>query len=317
MASNRQKVHLPDRAGTGTDRGSGNIGLPGVATDQDITPDKDGTKNHSGISRRHFLERAGIVGIAGALAGGGVLEALTEHKAAATTGTAVHSDDDAPAKAKHQWCMVIDLRYCNGCKVCTMSCQTAHYLHKDQTWIDVFTMKNASGNTYYMPRPCMMCEDPPCVPVCPVKANFRTDEGLVLVRQDRCIGTRICMNACPYQARYFNWGPPKSAPRQPFPQEPQWPVPQVEGTVGKCIFCAAMLPMGKIPECVGNCPMDALYMGDLETDVAVNASGQVIKLSAFLANNDAVKFKESYGTHPRVFYILGHDQDLDNDEEAG
>jgi molybdopterin-containing oxidoreductase family iron-sulfur binding subunit len=316
MALSRQKVHLASRAGVGAKEESGSTGgLPVAEADQNGVSGRDSTGSHGGISRRHFLERAGVVGIAGALAGGGVLEALTEHKAAATTALMKEASGKAPAK--HQWCMVIDLRYCNGCKVCTMSCQTAHYLHKDQTWIDVFTMKDASGNTYHMPRPCMMCEDPPCVQVCPVKANFRTDEGLVLVDQSRCIGTRICMNACPYQARYFNWGPPKSAPRQPFQQEPEWPVPQIEGTVGKCIFCAAMLPMGKIPECVGNCPMDTLYMGDLETDIAVNASGQVIKLSAFLANNDAVKFKESYGTHPRVFYILGHDQDLDNDEEAG
>ena len=324
MAFNRQKVQLPSRTGTEITGGSCSSGeISGSLPDQDGTytdsmhPDKSG-ESREGISRRHFLERAGVVGIAGALVGTGVLEGVGGHKAGAvTTTTSASQATGASSKPAHQWCMVIDLRYCNGCKVCTQACQTAHYLHKDQIWIDVFTMKNASGNTYYMPRPCMMCEDPPCVQVCPVKANFRTDEGLVLVNQSRCIGTRICMNACPYQARYFNWGPAKSAPRQPFPQEPEWPVPQVEGTVGKCIFCAAMLPMGKIPECVGNCPMDALYMGDLETDVAVNASGQVIKLSAFLANNDAVKFKESYGTHPRVFYILGHDQDLDNDEEAG
>ncbi|MHB8262585.1 MAG: 4Fe-4S dicluster domain-containing protein [Acidimicrobiales bacterium] len=273
-------------------------------------------KEDGGLSRRHFLERLGAIGVVGAIAGTGILEATSGHKAGAATAASTSQAVSSTTPA-HQWCMVIDLRYCNGCKICTAACQIAHYLHKDQTWIHVFTMTNASGNTYHMPRPCMMCEDPPCVQVCPVKANFRTDEGLVLVNQSRCIGTRICMNACPYQARYFNWGPAKPAPRQPVPQEPQWPVPQVEGTVGKCVFCAAMLPMGKIPECVSNCPMDAIYMGDLTTDVAVNASGQVVKLSEFLASNDAVKFKESYGTHPRVYYILGHDQDLESDEGAG
>ncbi|MCL5948759.1 MAG: 4Fe-4S dicluster domain-containing protein [Actinobacteria bacterium] len=298
---------------TGSRRQPVEIATRPPATDAEEPPSCE----DAGLSRRHFLERLGAIGVAGALAGTGVLEAASGHKAGAVTTAATTQATGASSKPAHQWCMVIDLRYCNGCKVCTAACQEAHYLHKDQTWIHVFTMTNASGNTYHMPRPCMMCEDPPCVQVCPVKANFRTDEGLVLVNQSRCIGTRICMNACPYQARYFNWGPAKSAPRQPFPQEPEWPVPQVEGTVGKCIFCAAMLPMGKIPECVSNCPMDALYMGDLTTDVAVNASGQVVKLSEFLAANDAVKFKESYGTHPRVYYILGHDQDLENDEGAG
>ncbi|MHB1740042.1 MAG: 4Fe-4S dicluster domain-containing protein [Actinomycetes bacterium] len=274
----------------------------------DDPPDDSGSRPEPvpvSIGRRGFLRGAAIGGLglaaAGALAG--VLEASPS--SAATPRAA--------SKPAHQWAMVIDLRYCNGCTLCTTACQTAHYLHQDQTWIDVFTMRNAAGDEYFMPRPCMMCEDPPCVPVCPVKANFRTDEGLTLVDQDRCIGTRICMNACPYQARYFNWDAARPAPRQPFPQEPSWPVPQVEGTVGKCVYCAAMLPAGKLPECISGCPMGVLYLGDLETDVAVNGIGNTIKLSTFLADNDAVTFKESYGTHPRVFYIPGHGQDLDAD----
>lgn len=260
----------------------------------------------SPIGRRQFLRGAALGGLGVAAFGtlGGVLEAPSS----ATTSS-------APAAA-HQWAMVIDLRYCNGCKLCTTACQTAHYLHADQTWIDVFTMGSAAGETYFMPRPCMMCEDPPCVPVCPVGANFRTAEGLTLVDQGRCVGTRICMNACPYQARYFNWGDPRSAPRQPFPQEPSWPVPQMKGTVGKCVDCAAMLPSGKLPECVANCPMGVLYLADLETDVAVNGVGNTVTLSTFLEENNAVVFKESYGTHPRVFYIPGHGQDLDADAEG-
>ena len=59
--------------------------------------------------------------------------------------------------------------------------------------------------------------------------------------------------------------------------------------------------------------MGVIYLGDLETDVAVNGIGNTVKLSKFLADNDAVKFKEEYGTHPRVYYILGHGQDLDLD----
>ena len=260
------------------------------------------------LGRRRFLRGAALGGLGLAAAGalGGAVDALPS--------SASSSTDAAPPT--HQWAMVIDLRYCNGCKLCTTACQTAHYLKDDQTWIDVFTMSDAAGQSYFMPRPCMMCEDPPCVPVCPVSANFRTAEGLTLVDQSRCVGTRICMNACPYQARYFNWSQPRPAPRQPFPQEPGWPVPQVEGTVGKCVFCAAMLPAGKVPECGANCPMGVLYLGDLATDVAVNGIGDTVKLSDFLADNDAVKFKESYGTHPRVFYITGHGQDLDADAEG-
>ncbi|MCL4449631.1 MAG: 4Fe-4S dicluster domain-containing protein [Actinobacteria bacterium] len=279
------------------------------------TQDKNETVPlNSPIPRRNFLAKA-AAGAAGITAlSAGVIE-VTSSKSAAQTPQRSSAMSNS-TKAKHQWCMVLDLRYCNGCKACTAACQQAHYLHADQTWIDVFTMKNASGNTYYMPRPCMMCEDPPCVPVCPVSANFRTEEGLTLVDQNRCIGTRICMNVCPYQARYFNWVDPKPAPHLPFPRSPEWPTPQIKGTVGKCVFCAAMLPMGKVPECVSGCPMGVIYMGDLVSDVAVNSFGQTIQLSKFLEDNDAVKFKESYGTHPRVFYIPGHDQLLDSDQEG-
>lgn len=276
-----------------------------------VTPDEADRAEGStpvAIGRRGFLQGAAIGGLGLAALGvlGGSLEAAASSTSASSTAT----------KAARQWAMVIDLRLCNGCKQCTVACQTAHYLHPDQTWIDVFTMRDTAGQAYYMPRPCMMCEDPPCVPVCPVSANFRTEEGLTLVDQSRCIGTRICMNACPYQARYFNWTTPEPAPRQPFPQEPAWPVPQVKGTVGKCISCAAMLPSGKVPECVADCPMGVLYLGDLASDVAVNGMGTTVVLSKFLADNDAVKFKESYGTHPRVYYILGHGQDLESDAET-
>jgi len=261
------------------------------------------------VNRRGFLRGATLGGLG--LVAAGALGGVAEPSSPASPALA--SSASTPAKAAHQWAMVIDLRYCNGCKLCTAACQAAHYLHEDQTWIDVFTMRNAAGDEYFMPRPCMMCEDPPCVPVCPVNANFRTAEGLTLVNQSRCVGTRICMNACPYQARYFNWSAPRPAPRQPYLQEPGWRVPQVEGTVGKCVFCAAMLPSGKLPECISHCPMGVLYLGDLETDVAVNGLGNTVELSRFLADNDAIKFKESYGTHPRVFYIPGHGQDLNLD----
>jgi dimethyl sulfoxide reductase iron-sulfur subunit len=80
--------------------------------------------------------------------------------------------------------MVIDLRTCGGCKLCTLSCQKRHNLRDEQTWIRVYTMKDSTGGTFPMPRPCMMCEDPPCMYVCPVGATLRTDEGLVLARPD-------------------------------------------------------------------------------------------------------------------------------------
>jgi hypothetical protein len=58
--------------------------------------------------------------------------------------------------------------------------------------------------------------------------------------------------------------------------------------------------------------MGVLYVGDLVTDVAVNGQGTTVVLSEFLRENDAVRFKEELGTNPRVWYILGHGQKLED-----
>ena len=225
-----------------------------------------------------------------------------DEAAAATTPVGVKA-------AEHAWCMVIDLRSCDGCRACTRSCQQRHGLREEQTWIKVYDMEDSSGGTFPMPRPCMMCEDPPCLKVCPVGATLRTDEGLVLVDTDTCVGSRACMAACPYEARYFNWQDPLPAKRMPMPNTPQMPIAQ-KGTVGKCVLCADRLPQGELPACVSGCPMGVLYVGDLVTDVAVNSQGSTVVLSEFLRANDAVRYKEELGTNPRVWYILGHGQNL-------
>ena len=145
--------------------------------------------------------------------------------------------------------------------------------------------------------------------ICPVGANVRTDDGLVLVDTEACVGSRACMAACPYEARYFNWTDPLPQKRMPAPSTPEMPVPQ-KGTVGKCVFCADRLPQGELPACVSGCPMGVLYIGDLVTDIAVNGTGKNVVLSEFLRANDAVRFKEELGTNPRVYYILGHGQNI-------
>ena len=266
---------------------------PGVAPQED-----------QGLTRRSLLSGLAALGVAAA--GAGALVSYHDDAQAATTAQGAK----APA---HAWCMVIDLRTCDGCKLCTIACQQRHQLREEQTWIKVYDMKDSSGGTFPMPRPCMMCEDPPCMYVCPVGANLRTDEGLVLVDTDACIGSRACMAACPYEARYFDWKDPLPQKRLPMAGTPQMPVPQ-KGTVAKCVFCADRLPQGELPACVSGCPMGALYIGDLVTDIAVNGLGATVMLSEFLRANDAVRFKEELGTNPRVYYILGHGQNLGGGE---
>ena len=273
-----------------------------------------------GLTRRGALARLAALGITVAGAGSVALvgyrddaQAATMHGGATMPGgpTAHGAATKVGAKpAEHAWCQVIDLRTCDGCKACTTACQTRHGLREEQTWIKVYEMDDNKGGTFNMPRPCMMCEDAPCLKVCPVGATLRTDEGLVLVDTDTCVGSRACMAACPYEARYFNWSEPLPAKRMPMPNTPQMPLAK-KGTVGKCVLCADRLPQGELPACVSGCPMGVLYVGDLVTDVAVNGQGTTVVLSEFLRANVAVRFKEELGTNPRVWYILGHGQSLE------
>ncbi len=217
----------------------------------------------------------------------------------------------ATAKRQRQWAMVIDLRRCDGCKKCTEACQAEHELPKSFEWIRVFEVKDKSGGEYFMPRPCFQCEAAPCLRVCPTGATFRDDEGVVLVDQvNRCIGCRMCMAACPYGARTFNYADPPKASNPFANPTPEHPVPQIKGTVGKCMFCVHRTDDGKLPACLEACGMQAIWLGDLVEDVATNGT-ETVRLSTFLKENDAFRYKEELGTSPRVWYIAGHGQHLD------
>jgi dimethyl sulfoxide reductase iron-sulfur subunit len=285
------------------------LGAVRTDTENDALPEADGTGDDLDtrrISRRRLIGFIGLLGLGTGFGG----RALVNAGAAAATGRSTAVQRRAKSQVP-QWMMIFDLRACDGCEACVLACQQAHCLPAKTEWIKVYELVGAGGQPYYLPKPCMMCEDPPCLAVCPVGATFRTDEGVVLVDQDVCIGCRTCMAACPYESRYFNAEPGPKAPPQPFPRSPEWPVPQVVGTVGKCVLCAAGLHAGHLPACADACSMGVIYIGDLTTDVAVNGLGKTVRISKFLSENDAVRLKEELGTNPRVYYIPGHGQQLE------
>lgn len=203
--------------------------------------------------------------------------------------------------------MVIDEAKCDGCGKCTEACQKMHFLPPDREWIRVFKMKDAEATApYYMPKPCFHCDNPPCTKVCPVNATFKRQDGIVLVDNERCIGCRSCMAACPYSARSFNWSHPSAeeiAAVGDTPYSPEIGVPRRVGTVEKCDFCPDMVREGKMPACVTGCPMDAIYFGDQNEDAVTNYSGVTVKLSQLLENNGGYRLLEELGTEPRVYYL--------------
>jgi Fe-S-cluster-containing dehydrogenase component len=203
-----------------------------------------------------------------------------------------------------RWIMVIDLARCDGCGHCTMACGQMHSIPADRQYIPVLVMRDATlPAPYFFPRPCFQCDEPPCTKVCPVNATYKTQDGTVLIDNNRCIGCRFCMAACPYGARSFNWGHPPESGAQHAEYSPEWGFPRQMGTVEKCDFCAEHAAMGMLPACSRNCPMGAIFYGDELEDAVTNSAGETMRLSAFLRDRAAYRHMETLGTQPRVYYL--------------
>jgi nitrate reductase beta subunit len=79
-----------------------------------------------------------------------------------------------------KWGMVIDLDKCTGCQACTTACSMENNRLPGENWQDVlFYHEGTYPNVKLMwfPRPCMHCENPSCVSVCPTKATYKDPEG--------------------------------------------------------------------------------------------------------------------------------------------
>ncbi len=283
-------------------------------SDRGPQPEQPAGRAPERIERRQALR---LFGLAAAVVPAFLLKNGLDNLAG--TGRPERDDPAAavtPGGRLRRWAMVIDLRRCDGCQSvglppqCTQACIEGHFAPEPMEWIEVF--EEAHGNpsdgdhSSFRPVPCQQCQNPPCTNVCPVGATFSTPEGIVLIDQERCIGCRICMAACPYDRRFFNWGEPPVPPEAALADySPEHQVAAKRGTVMKCDFCPDMARAGKLPYCAQACPNDAIYYGDLEEGLATNGR-EVVDLHRFLAEHHADRLKEELGTEPRVFYIEGH-----------
>lgn len=284
------------------------------------------------LSRRLFLKlgamAAGATATIGAVgdrtaAGMSALrDTVTNHPAfradAQTTGELVaptgepmpHGAAPSAAPGKQHWVMVIDLAKCDGCKECTQACSAMHFVPPGQEWIKVFENRdNEVAGAYWFPRPCMQCDNSPCAKVCPVGATIKREDGIVLIDQERCIGCRYCIAACPYGSRFFNWGEPPHTPeelRQPYSVERNFP--HRRGVVEKCIFCPGLAREGKLPACASACRMGAIYFGDQVEDVVANGAGEIVSFSQLLREKGGFRYMEDLGTEPRVWYLPPRDR---------
>ncbi len=201
--------------------------------------------------------------------------------------------------------MVIDLSRCKNLKKCIDACDHMHHLHPGEHYVKVHAMQEAEETApYWQPTICMHCDEPPCVKVCPVDATFKRQDGIVLIDNDRCVGCRFCMAACPYSTRVFNWEQPDlDAAIANMTSNPESGIPQKMGTVGKCDFCTHMIrESGDLPHCVTACPNGVYMFGDMNEDVVSNGA-ETFRFSDLIKDKAGYRLMEDLGTKPRVYYL--------------
>ncbi len=202
-----------------------------------------------------------------------------------------------------KFAMVVDLSKCANARSCVDACQEGHMLPKDHEWMKIYMLQDDNlTSKYWFPLPCFHCDKPMCVSVCPVGATYKRPDGIVLVDNQRCIGCKFCMTGCPYSARVFNWKDPEVEVPEDHVYDPETNIPPVEGTVGKCVFCADKLRNGELPRCVAACPMGVLYFGDLLEDTVTNGV-ETVRFSKLMADRAGYRYKEDLGTLPGVYYL--------------
>jgi Fe-S-cluster-containing dehydrogenase component len=152
-------------------------------------------------------------------------------------------------------------------------------------------------DSLYMPVACMQCEKPPCVKVCPVRATYREPDGVVVIDYNWCIGCRMCISACPYWARRFNWGEPKLPKKAMNPNTHYLGNrPRMKGVVEKCTFCIQRTREGRYPACVEVCPVGARKFGNL-----LDPQSEIRQI---LDRKQVFRLKAEMNTYPKFFYFI-------------
>jgi phenylacetyl-CoA:acceptor oxidoreductase subunit 1 len=211
--------------------------------------------------------------------------------------------------------MVINLSKCTRCHACVAACRIEHFLPLHITWPRLIALEQETDKgveVTTLPVRCNQCKEAPCVEVCPAKATIKRPDGIVMVDQNKCVGCRYCVIACPYQNRTFlskskNPGYfPGFAPTA-FEKKGKKLYPHQVGTTEKCNFCMERIDAGlakglkpgidrdATPACVNTCQARALTFGDLD-----DPESEVYKL---IHTKNGFQLRAEYGTDPSVYYI--------------
>ncbi len=215
-----------------------------------------------------------------------------------------------------RWGMVIDLTRCVGCYSCIIACKQEHFLPPGMFWNRVLISETGEYPRVVKqmyPVQCNHCEEAICVKACPAGATQQREDGIVWIDQDKCVGCRYCLIACPYQSRLFH----SDGDKEYFPGQGLTPIEQIgkrlyphqTGVVLKCNFCMERIDAGlekglkpgidreATPACVIACPTKARYFGDLD-----DLDSEV---SIVLGEKRGSQLHPEYGTEPSIYYV-GH-----------
>jgi molybdopterin-containing oxidoreductase family iron-sulfur binding subunit len=237
----------------------------------------------------------------------------------------------APVYNGHHWGMAVDLNSCTGCGNCAVACQAENNIQvigKEQVrnrrimhWIRIdryYSENPENPKVSFQPVMCQHCGNAPCENVCPVAATPHSEEGLNQMAYNRCVGTKYCVNNCPYKVRRFNWFQYVKNDRFDFASNsdlgrmvlnPDVTV-RSRGVVEKCSMCVQRIQEKKLlaklegraiaegeikTACSQSCPGNAIVFGDLE-----NPESRISKLFQDKRNYHLL---EELHTLPSVGYL--------------
>jgi Fe-S-cluster-containing dehydrogenase component len=218
--------------------------------------------------------------------------------------------------------MVVDLDRCTGCEACVVACRAEnniptagpdeaargraiHWLRVERYWEGDFP----DVRVKFRPVMCQHCDAAPCEPVCPTYASHHTEDGLNAQVYNRCIGTRYCGNACPYNVRFFNFFNPGWEKPFHLQLNPGVSIREV-GVMEKCTFCVQRITAAKTDAraegkpiadgslqtaCAQACPATAIVFGDLSDPESA--------VSRLAHSSRGAKLLEDVGAKPSVTYL--------------
>jgi Fe-S-cluster-containing dehydrogenase component len=232
---------------------------------------------------------------------------LSKYKENSTSGNELHQEFESQHKTLYpdvkydgfNWAVAIDLNACVGCNSCVIACQAENNIPvvgKDEVrrrrimhWIKIdryYSDHPDDPKVFFQPIMCQHCDNAPCENVCPVSATNHSSEGLNQMTYNRCVGTKYCINNCPYKVRRFNWYRYTNNKAFDFNTvsdlgkmvlNPDVTVRE-RGVVEKCSFCVQRIQEKKLQAklenrilkdleiktaCMQACPAEAIVFGNL------------------------------------------------------